>query len=303
MPQAASSHTSIAIAGLAMVLTMTAVAPTSAQDDAPASMCVLALDELNDVTGLAFTSTEESRGSCTYASDPAVDLYALDLRVDPDGSLDVVRFQYDRGGEDTTVDGLPAWSSDDGLFVDIGGRLLVVQPVFFFSGAAPDPVAVQAVIAALAAPRVGAAVEAAYRAEDSLTARLPTAIAGQPVHPDVMNGADFFRFVDLGTAAIEEVLLGQGLTLADVSVGSFFTGEETEVFALHVPGLDAALLVPAVSGRLAGPGATGMPETRAGREVLAFPDQRMWLYVDGDVLLVISRTDEDTLDAILEALP
>ena len=72
---------------------------------------------------------------------------------------------------------------------------------------------------------------------------------------------------------------------------------------MQVPGLDAALLVPAVSGRMAGAGATGTPETRAGRDVLAFPDQRVWLHVDGDVLWVISQADEVTLEAILEALP
>ena len=82
-------------------------------------------------------------------------MYALDLRIDPDGSLDSVRFGYDRGGRDTTVAGMPAWSSDDGLFVDIGGRLLVVQPVFFLSDATPDPVPAQAAVAELAAPARG----------------------------------------------------------------------------------------------------------------------------------------------------
>lgn len=277
--------------------------PVASQGDDSAGMCLLTLDEVREATGLPFASSAASRGACTYASDPSVDMYAIDLRIDTDASLDNVRFEYDRGGQDVTVAGLPAWSSDDGLFVDVGDRLLIVQPVFFLSDATPDPVSVQGAIGELAVPRVGAAIDAAYGAEDRLAASFPAEVAGQPLFVDVMNGQDFLRFVDLGTAQIEGVLADRGLTLADVTVGSAFVGDETEIFALQATGLDAALLVAPVSGRLAGPAAAPTAELRAGRDVLAFPNQRVWLYVDGDTLWVVSRADEATLDAVLDALP
>ncbi len=214
-----------------------------------------------------------------------------------------MRFTYGRGGHDATVAGLPAWSSDDGLFVDLGERLLVVQPLFFLSAATPDPVAVQGPLAELAVPRIGPALESAFGATDRLTASFPMEVAGQPLYADIMAGQDFLRFVDLGTAAIVEVLAAQGMTLADVTVGSAFIGENTELLALQVPGLDAAMLVPPVGARLAGADATPEVQQRAGKEVLAYPDMQVWLLVSGDLLWIVRQADEATLDAILAALP
>lgn len=301
----AGRRATLAIAPLLVTLSGAVGAPAWAQDapdDERASLCVLTLDEVRDATGLPFATAAEARGACTYASDPSVDMLALDLRIDPEGDLENVRFSYDRGGRDTTVAGFPAWSSEDGLFVDVGGRLLVVQPVFFLSDAASDPVAAQVAIAELAAPRVGAAIDAAFGAEDRLRALFPPEFDGLSLFVDVMNGADFLRFVDLGTAGIEAVLSGRGMTLADLSVATTTIGA-ADVVAMQAPGLDASLLLPPVAEYLTT--MTGKPtqETRGGRELLRFPEQGMWLYASGEVLWIISQADEPTLEAVLEVLP
>jgi hypothetical protein len=288
---------------VALALTALLGVSAGAQGEPPTGLCALALEEVESVTGLDFERIHELPTACSYTSDPAADMFALDLRIRSDPDLELVRLTYGRGGQDTTVAGFPAWSSDDGLFVDLGERLLVVQPIFFLSSATPDPVAIQAPIAELAAPRIGPALEAAFGATDRLTASFPVEFAGQPLYPDVMAGQDFLRFVDLGTAGIVEVLTAQGMTLADVTVGSAFMGENTELMALQVPGLDAAMLVPPVAARLAGPDATPELQQRAGKEVLAYPDMQVWLLVSGDVLWIVRQADETTLDAILAALP
>jgi hypothetical protein len=278
------------------------VATVRAQDDATGSMCLLTLDEVRDATGLPFASTAEARGACTYAVDPSTDMLALDLRLGPEGDLDSVRFAYDREGQDTTVGDFPAWSSADGLFVDVGDRLLVVQPVFFLSDAAPDAVPLQMAVAELAAPRVGSAIEAAFGDEDRLTSLFPTEIAGLPVFVDVMNGRDFLSFVDLGTAAIEEVLASQGRTLDDLSIGTAST-MDGDITALQVPGIDASLLLPAVTERLTAFGGTPTPTERAGKALVSFDEQGVWLYASGDVLWMITQPDDATLEAVLEVLP
>jgi hypothetical protein len=303
-----ASSSALALMALVMLVVLVplvalSAATVRAQADDASSMCLLTLDELNDASGLAFVTSDEARGACSYASDPAIDMYALDLRIDTDDStLDGIRFQYDRGGRDTTVAGFPAWSSDDGLFVDLGERLLVVQPIFFLAASELDPVAAQEAVAELAAPRASAAVEAAFGGEDRLTALFPAEIAGMPLFVDVMNGRDFLSFVDLGNAAIEEVLASQGLTLDDLSIGTASTSDG-DITALQVPGMDAALLLPAVSERFSALGATATPTERAGKALISFPGQPFWLYASGDVLWMITQPDEAALDAILEVLP
>ena len=91
--------------------------------------------------------------NCTYDSDPAVDLYTIDLRVEgPDPTavepmedgLFLVRINYP-DGQDTTVGDLPAWESEQGLWVDTGDDVFVVQPILFFAtdpasrAVVPDP--------------------------------------------------------------------------------------------------------------------------------------------------------------------
>jgi hypothetical protein len=303
MVSAARRRTVSRIALIVAGLVALSAASVRAQADDPASMCLLTLEELNDVSGLAFVTSDEARGACTYLSDPAVDTYALDLRVDADdAALDAVRFQYDRGGRETSVADFPAWSSDDGLFVDLGERLFMVQPIFFMAASELDPVRVQQAVAELAVPRASAAIEAIFGGEDRLTALFPTEVGGLPVFVDVMNGRDFLAYVDLGNAAIEEALASQGLTLDDLSIATAST-PEGDITALQAPGMDAELLVPAVTERFSALGATATPTERAGKSLVSFADQGIWLYASGDVLWMITQPDGPALDAILEALP
>ena len=94
----------------------------------------------------------------------------------------------------------------------------------------------------------------------------------------------------------------QGLTLDDLSIGTASTADG-DITALQVPGMDAALLLPAVSERFSALGATATPTERAGKALISFPGQPLWLYASGDVLWMITQPDEAALDAILEVLP
>ena len=96
--------------------------------------------------------------NCSYDSDPALDLYTIDVRIegpDPtavtpleDGLL-IHRFDYP-DGRDTTVGGYPAWETEDGLWVDIGDDVLVVQPILFFATDPPSALTFLAPVAELA---------------------------------------------------------------------------------------------------------------------------------------------------------
>jgi hypothetical protein len=288
---------------LAVIVGATLGALARAQDDAPVGMCLLTLDEVGALTDLTFTNALEQPTGCTYQSDPAGEMYALDLRILPESDIEAVRYTFVRDGMETTVAGMPAWSSADGLFIDVGERLLAIQPIFFFAEDAPDPVAVQIPIAELAVPRVGSAIESAFGATDRLAAAFPTEVAGIPIFSDVLNLAEVAAYIDLGTAGIEEALAGIGLTLADVSIGMAYGNEPAQLVALQVPGADASIIVPAVSARFAGPDAVAEPQVRGGREVLAYPDARLWLYVDGDILWIVLNADDATIDAFFAALP
>jgi hypothetical protein len=147
---------------------VTAQSPSPPAGDASAgTVCVLGLDELNGLTGLRFASMHAGPTNCTYDSDPADDLYTLDLRVvgpDPtvtepiEDGLWLVRIDEDDGHE-TTVGGFPAWESPEGVWVDIGEDVFVVQPILFFMTDPPDPGTFLAAVAELALSRlpVGAA--------------------------------------------------------------------------------------------------------------------------------------------------
>ena len=49
-----------------------------------------------------------------------------------------IRFDYEAGGADVTVAGFPAWEADEGLWVDLGEQVFVVQPILFFADDPPD---------------------------------------------------------------------------------------------------------------------------------------------------------------------
>lgn len=126
-------------------------APAGAQSPAPSGvagdLCLVTLDELNELSGLHFVRTAAGPLNCTYDGDPAEDLYTLDLRLvppddpaaaPPEDGLQMARIWFP-DGHDTTIGGFPAWEGPDGLWVDVGDDLLVVQPILFFMADPPDP--------------------------------------------------------------------------------------------------------------------------------------------------------------------
>jgi hypothetical protein len=127
-------------------------------------LCLLSLEELNDITGLRFATMAAGTANCSYDSDPADDLYTIDLRVedqdptaqDMGDGLILVRMQYP-DGTDTVVARFPAWESPNGLWVNIGEDLFVVQPILFFATDPPSARTFLVPIAELALTRLGRA--------------------------------------------------------------------------------------------------------------------------------------------------
>ncbi len=150
---------------LLLVLTGTPVSaqgPSASPAGSAGDMCLLSLEELNELTGLRFVSTATGPTNCTYDSDIADDLYTLDLRVvapdptavePPEDGLLVVRMQQP-DGTDTTIGGWPAWVSQDGLWVDIGDDVFVVQPILFLMADPADATGFLVPVAELALSRL-----------------------------------------------------------------------------------------------------------------------------------------------------
>lgn len=142
-------------------------APVVAQSPRPgglidAALCLVTVDELNELSGLHFVRTATGPLNCTYDSDPTEDLYTLDLRLvppddtavaPPEDGLQAARIWYPEG-QDTTIGDLPAWESPDGVWVDVGDDLLVIQPILFFMADPPDPSAFLGPLAELAVSRL-----------------------------------------------------------------------------------------------------------------------------------------------------
>jgi hypothetical protein len=99
--------------------------------------------------------------NCTYSADPAVLLATIDLRLEPpdpfltdDDALAWIRTDYDDGGRDVTVAGFPGWEADDGLWVDLGDQVFVVQPILFFLDDPPSAQSFMVPVAELALSRL-----------------------------------------------------------------------------------------------------------------------------------------------------
>jgi hypothetical protein len=149
------------------VVVLAALGAASARGQSPAptadpGRCLLSLLELNQLTGLEFVSMAAGPGNCFYDSDPTVDLYAIEFRIEgPDPTalepmedgLFLHRIDYP-DGRDTSVGGYPAWESEQGLWVDVGDDVFVVQPILFFATDPPPARAFLIPVAELALPRV-----------------------------------------------------------------------------------------------------------------------------------------------------
>jgi hypothetical protein len=109
------------------------------------SLCVLSVEEVSELVGLPLVAMVEGPTNCTYDADPAVMLATLDVRLEPPEPLlhggdllEWIRSDFAEGGRELTVAGFPAWEAGEGLWVDLGDQVLVVQPILFFLDDPPD---------------------------------------------------------------------------------------------------------------------------------------------------------------------
>jgi len=128
-------------------------------------LCLLTPEELSDIVGLPFVDAVGSGADCWYTGDPTRGSFAFSLGFGQgmeESSLDAVRRLATTNGQDATVQGFPAWLSDDGIWVDLGedagpaadgwdqqyaweSAVLTAQPVFQFLSDAPAPAYLPAV--------------------------------------------------------------------------------------------------------------------------------------------------------------
>lgn len=158
-----------ALSLLLAVALATPSAPAAAQSPAPVGgdgpLCVIPIAELVELTGLRFVSRAAGEANCAYDGDvSAGDVFTLDIRLEPsdptietggEDDLWFTRFDFEAGGRDVTVGGFPAWEADEGLWVDLGEDVLVIQPLLFFLDAAPAAQAFLVPIAELVLSRLG----------------------------------------------------------------------------------------------------------------------------------------------------
>ena len=139
--------------------------PAQAQDLPPTiDLCVVTVDEINGITGLAFERMASGPANCAYEGGPDEAPYLLDLATeDPGSGFMVFDEPSDRmagyqfrlpGSVETSVGGRLAWLGADGLAVDMGGQVLVLTPVLVFAADPPDPLTFLAPLAELAVERL-----------------------------------------------------------------------------------------------------------------------------------------------------
>lgn len=127
-------------------------APVAAQDPSTPptpDLCVVTLDELGTLTGLVFDRMARGTSDCAYEGGPDEAPYLLDLRFEDPGngfqqfddpSDRMAGYQFTiRDSQETTVGGRLAWLGAEGLAVDMGGQVLVVEPILVFATQPPDP--------------------------------------------------------------------------------------------------------------------------------------------------------------------
>lgn len=255
-------------------------------------ICLLSPDELAEVTALPFQTVSATDDACAYQGSPR-DRFALDLRlVDPDtgtatDDLAVARLD---AGRDVTVRGYPAWLTKDGVSVDVGTRVLVVEPILFLDDVDADASDMALAVADLAAERLPPELAAPTpvptpESDADLAARFPADVDGRALQVQSLTGADlaaqlegadpvarerFDRFL----AALEPI----GKTLDDISLGaaSLFdpaTGAQGSIVAIRVRGADMAPLREETAAALSGLASPEMePVVIGGVEALAISD-------------------------------
>jgi hypothetical protein len=94
---------------------------------------LMTIEEANTATGLSFVTTTPYSGGCSWDSDIMSDDYYSVSIYREDGDLEFIKGVWE--GEDVTIGGRPAWTTDNGTWVDLGDGLLVVMPWLLSDGA------------------------------------------------------------------------------------------------------------------------------------------------------------------------
>jgi hypothetical protein len=308
-------------------------------DDPNGPTCLLDPGEVTQLSGLPFASASGGDLNCLYAGTPTPDGYALDIRLeDPsigsvEANLDLVSLD---SGEATTVAEMPAWISEDGLWVDLGVRLLVVQPMWWpadTSRATGDILRsiAESMIERMPADLANPMPEPTLMGDADLGALFPAELKGAPVSVQTIAGPAIASQVG-DTASIEAVLSDHGRTIDDLSVAvaDLFNANDRSgsIVAIRLRGVDATRFgIPLL---LALNGASDLPigqtpESIGGKDVLrlAVPgrelDVPLYLWAERDVAWFVeaetcviytpergcetSEVDRPLLEEILGKLP
>jgi hypothetical protein len=314
---------------------------SAASADATGPVCVIGAQALSALVGITFTSLSPGELNCLYQGGPASGPYAMDVRLEdpPVGSTDATLGLVRLGpGEEVTVAGRPAWTSDEALWVDLGARLLVVQPIFEFSRATPPPQDITRPVAELVVERIAPELadptpERTPASDVDLAALFPTQLRGAPVAVQTITGRDIAaQMGDAAADAMSAIVAEQGLTLDDLSIGvaDLFNAADRDgsIIAIRLRGADAGTFgIPLL---LATQGAADLPvgrtqDTVAGKEVLVLDipgvdtAQAIHAYTRDDIAWFVRATtcvsytpergcemeeiDQPLLEEILGALP
>lgn len=307
--------------------------------DAAGPVCVLETAGLGDLVGRPFDARSAGDLNCLYAGSSAEAAYALDVRLeDPDiGSSDATLDLVSLGsGEATTVAGLPAWASDEALWVDLGVRLLVVQPMWLPDDASRPIGDVLRSVAEAVVERVppgfaNPTPEATPTGDTDLASLFPTQLRGAPVTVQTLAGEDVAAAVG-DPEGLATVVAAQGRTMDDLSIGlaNLFNANDRSgsIIAIRLRGTDAASVGIPLLLALQGIPAMPIDQTAvsiAGKDVLELaipgrdPAVPAYLWTSGDVAWFVvadtcvtytpeqgcqeSAVDRPLLDEILAALP
>ena len=148
-----------------------------------------------------------------------------------------------------------------------------------------------------------------FHLDTELEATFPETIGGEPLSVQSMTGDQLFVTAGEGSeemvGRLEDVLTGQGKSLADLSIALAFTPDmSVSVTAFQVEGGDAAALAPSILG-VAGEEITQTPGQVAGKDVTVVTDStgsRAYFYAQGDTLWFVTA-EEPLLSEVLAALP
>ncbi|MFN8621437.1 MAG: hypothetical protein U0869_11905 [Chloroflexota bacterium] len=119
----------------------------------PSDVCgLLSPRELSLVSGLAFASSDPSDGGCQYATPKgSADPSSVRLWLE-EGDLDLVEQAFP-DGRSVTVAGFDGYAADGTVRIDLGGRVLVIQPALLGAGGG-DPADLALSLAEVVVPRI-----------------------------------------------------------------------------------------------------------------------------------------------------